>query len=119
MLSDFLEMDHPAVISMHLQSVDQDRAIRTIRRKITDLDKMKIEEQKKAARSGYDLDIIPSDLATYGQEAKKLLQDLQARNERMFLMTFLFMDLGAGRQHHEQCCNRQQCDSQVFHDAVI
>ena len=101
MLSDFLEMDHPAVISMHLQSVDQDRAIRTIRRKITDLDKMKIEEQKKAARSGYDLDIIPSDLATYGQEAKKLLQDLQARNERMFLMTFLFMDLGAGRQQLE------------------
>ena len=35
------------------------------------------------------MDIIPSDLATYGAAAKKLLQDLQSRNERMFLLTFL------------------------------
>ena len=34
---------------------------------------MKIEEQKKAVRSGYDMDIIPSDLATFGNEAKKSL----------------------------------------------
>jgi type IV secretory pathway VirB4 component len=53
---------------------------------------MKIEEQKKAVRSGYDMDIIPSDLATYGSEAKKLLQDLQSRNERMFLLTFLVIN---------------------------
>ena len=63
-----------------------------IKRKITDLDKMKIEEQKKAVRAGYDMDIIPSDLATYGGEAKKLLEDLQSRNERMFLITFLVMN---------------------------
>ena len=43
---------------------------------------MKIEEQKKAIRSGYDMDIIPSDLATYGGEAKNLLRDLQSRNEK-------------------------------------
>ena len=48
---------------------------------------MKIEEQKKAVRAGYDMDIIPSDLATYGNEAKTLLEDLQSRNERMFLVT--------------------------------
>lgn len=47
---------------------------------------MKIEEQKKAIRSGYDMDIIPSDLATYGGEAKNLLRDLQSRNERMFCL---------------------------------
>ena len=67
-------------------------AIRNVKRKITDLDKMKIEEQKKAVRAGYDMDIIPSDLATYGGEAKKLLEDLQSRNERMFLITFLVMN---------------------------
>ena len=37
-----------------------------VKRKITDLDRSKIEEQKKAVRAGYDMDIIPSDLATYG-----------------------------------------------------
>ena len=54
---------------------------------------MKIEEQKKAVRSGYDMDIIPSDLATFGSEAKNLLQDLQSRNERMFLLTFLVVNM--------------------------
>lgn len=91
-LSDFLEMESNLIITMHIQSVDQMKAIKTIKRKITDLDKMKIEEQKKAVRSGYDMDIIPSDLATYGGEAKKLLADLQSRNERMFLMTFLVLN---------------------------
>jgi len=91
-LSDFLDMESNLIVTMHIQSVDQMKAIKTIKRKITDLDKMKIEEQKKAVRAGYDMDIIPSDLATYGGEAKKLLADLQSRNERMFLMTFLVLN---------------------------
>ena len=69
-------MESSLVVSLHVQSVDQVKAIKTIKRKITDLQKMTIEEQKKAVRAGYDMDIIPSDLATYGTEAKKLLQDL-------------------------------------------
>ena len=93
MLADFLDMESSLIVTMHVQSVDQISAIKTIKRKITDLDRMKIEEQKKAVRSGYDMDIIPSDLATYGAEAKKLLQELQSRNERMFLLTFLVLNI--------------------------
>ena len=81
------------IVNLHIRSIDQSEAIKTIKRKITDLDKMKIEEQKKAVRSGYDMDIIPSDLATFGSEAKNLLQDLQSRNERMFLLTFLVANM--------------------------
>lgn len=83
MLADFLDMESSVLVNLHVQSVDQVNAIKTVKRKITDLDKSKIEEQKKAVRAGYDMDIIPSDLATYGAEAKKLLQDLQSRNERI------------------------------------
>ncbi len=101
MLADFLDMESNLIVTMHIQSVDQTKAIKTIKRKITDLDKMKIEEQKKAVRSGYDMDIIPSDLATYGGEAKKLLQDLQSRNERMFLLTFLVMNTADTKQQLE------------------
>ncbi len=97
MLADFLDMESSLIVSMHIQSVDQVKAIKTIKRKITDLDSMKIAEQKKAVRSGYDMDIIPSDLSTYGNEAKKLLQDLQSRNERMFLMTFIVVNFGEGK----------------------
>ena len=92
LLADFLDMESSLIVSLHIQSVDQVKAIKTVKRKITDLDRSKIEEQKKAVRAGYDMDIIPSDLATYGNEAKKLLQDLQSRNERMFLVTFLVLN---------------------------
>ena len=105
MLADFLSMESSLIVTMHVKSIDQISAIKTIKRKITDLDKMKIEEQKKAVRSGYDMDIIPSDLATYGGEAKKLLQDLQSHNERMFLLTFLIMNTAD---------SRQQLDNNIF-----
>ena len=98
MLADFLEMESSLIVSMHIRSVDQVQAIKTVKRKITDLQKMTIEEQKKAVRSGYDMDIIPSDLATYGNEAKKLLQELQSRNERMFLLTFIVLNTANSKQ---------------------
>ena len=93
MLADILDLETGVIVNLHIRSIDQIEAIKTIKRKITDLDKMKIEEQKKAVRSGYDMDIIPSDLATFGSEAKNLLQDLQSRNERMFLLTFLVVNM--------------------------
>ena len=110
MLADFLDMESSLIVTMHIQSVDQTKAIKTVKRKITDLQKMTIEEQKKAVRSGYDMDIIPSDLATYGNEAKKILQDLQSRNERMFLLTFLVLNTAN---------NKQQLGNNVFQASSI
>ena len=101
MLKYFLEMDSSQVITMHLQSVDQNAAIKQIKHTITELDRSKIEEQKKAVRAGYDMDIIPSDLATYGKDAKALLKELQSQNERMFLLTFLVMSTGRTEQELE------------------
>ena len=110
MLADFLDMESSLIVTMHIQSVDQTKAIKTVKRKITDLQKMTIEEQKKAVRSGYDMEIIPSDLATYAGEAKKILQDLQSRNERMFLMTFLVLNTAN---------NKQQLGNNVFQASSI
>ena len=110
MLAEFLDMESSLIVTMHIQSVDQTKAIKTVKRKITDLQKMTIEEQKKAVRSGYDMDIIPSDLASYGNEAKKILQDLQSRNERMFLMTFLVLNTAN---------NKQQLGNNIFQASSI
>ena len=110
MLADFLDMESSLIVNLHIQSLDQVKAIKTVKRKITDLDRAKIEEQKKAVRAGYDMDIIPSDLATYGSEAKKLLQDLQSRNERMFLVTFLVLNTAS---------SQRQLDNNVFQASSI
>ena len=110
MLADILDLETGVVVNLHIRSIDQTEAIKTIKRKITDLDKMKIEEQKKAVHSGYDMDIIPSDLATFGSEAKNLLQDLQSRNERMFLLTFLVVNMAD---------TKRKLDNDVFAAAGI
>jgi type IV secretory pathway VirB4 component len=101
MLADFLDLDTAVTVTIHIKSIDQSEAIKTIKRKLSDLDKMKIEEQKKAVRAGYDMDIIPTDLATYGSEAKTLLEDLQSRNERMFLVTILVLNTAKTKQKLE------------------
>ncbi len=110
MLADFLDMDNSVIINLHIEPMDQQKAIKQIKTKITDLDKMKIEEQKKAVRSGYDMDVLPSDLVTYGGEAKKLLDDLQSRNEKMFLVTVIICNTAQ---------NRQKLDTIVFQTAGV
>ena len=110
MLADFMEAENGIIVNLHIRSIEHNEAIKTIKRKITDLDRMKIEEQKKAVRSGYDMDIIPSDLATYGGEAKNLLRDLQSRNERMFLLTFLVVNMAD---------TKQKLDNEVFAAAGV
>lgn len=110
MLADFLDMDNSLIVNLHVQSINQAKAIRQIKGKITDLDKMKIEEQKKAVRSGYDMDVLPSDLVTYGEEAKKLLEDLQSRNERLFLVTVLILNTEK---------TKQKLDNFIFQTAGI
>ena len=93
MLADFLNTENGIVVNLHVQAIEQTEAIKRVKRKITDLDAMKIQEQKKAVRSGYDMDILPSDLATYGTDAKQLLSKLQTRNERLFMVTFLVLNM--------------------------
>ena len=92
MLSEFLDIDDNINISFHIRAIEQSEAIKMVKRKNTDIDKMRIEENKKAVRSGYDMDIIPSDLITYGEDVKSLLKDLQTRDEKMFVVTIVFMN---------------------------
>ena len=118
MLADFLNMESSLIVSLHIQSIDQTAAIRQIKRKITELDQSKIDEQKKAIRAGYDIDILPSDLATYGGESKKLLEDLQSHNERMFLVTFLVMNTASTRQQLENRVFQAQGIAQKYNCAL-
>ena len=101
LLAELLEMDAEMTVTLHVQTVDQSKAIKTIKGKISDIDKMRVDEQKKAVRSGYDIDILPPDLVTFSKDAAALLADLQSRNERMFLLTFLILNTAPARQQLE------------------
>ena len=101
LLTELLELYAEMTVTMHIQTVDQTKAIKMIKTKVSDIDKMKIESQKQAARSGYDMDILPPDLITYSKDAAALLADLQSRNERMFLLTFLIANTAPSKQRLE------------------
>ncbi len=98
LLAELLELDAEMTITLHIQTVDQTKAVKAIKSKVSDIDKMKVEEQKRAVKSGYDMDILPPDLVTFGQDAKTLLEDLQNHNERMLLLTFLVVNTAATRR---------------------
>ena len=101
LLAEMLELDAELTVTMHIQTVDQLKAIKTIKGKISDIGRMKAEEQKKAVRAGYDMEILPPDLITFSKDAAELLADLQSRNERMFLLTFTVVNLAPNRQRLE------------------
>ena len=116
MLSEFLDIDDNINISFHIKSLEQAEAIKMVKRKNTDVDRMKIEEQKKAVRAGYDMDIIPSDINTFGSDIKNLLHDLQSRDERMFIVTIVMMNFARSIQKIENkidqvssIANRHNC----------
>jgi hypothetical protein len=101
LLLELLEMDAEMTVTLHVQTVDQVKAIKKIKGKVSDIDKMRVEEQKKAIRAGYDPDILPPDLITFSKDAAALLADLQSHNERMFLLTFLIINTAPTRQRLE------------------
>ena len=101
LLAEILELDAELTVTMHIQTVDQLKAIKTIKGKISDIGRMKVEEQKKAVRSGYDMEILPPDLITFSKDAAELLTELQSRNERMLLLTFTVVNIAPTRQRLE------------------
>jgi len=101
MLADFLDLDSALTVTLHIQSIDQSEAIKRIKSKLSDIEKMKLEEQMKAVKQGYDMDIMPPDLIMYSTEAKTLLEDLQSRNERLFLVTIMVLNTASTKSKLE------------------
>lgn len=97
-LVDFLSMDTTQIVTMHLQSIDHVEAIKLVKRKLSDLNRSKIDEQKKAVRSGYDIDILPTEMNSYVDSLTELLKRLTSHTERLFLMTFTLMHTGDSRK---------------------
>lgn len=101
-LSQLLEIEDENInISFHIEPIEQSEAVKKIKSVNTSLDAMKIDEQKRAVRAGYDMDIIPSDLNTFGNDVKALLSDVQSRDEKLFKVTIVLMNYEKSRKKLE------------------
>ena len=83
-LADLLGGDVPMSVAIHLDPMDPAAGKKLVNAKASDIDKMKIEEQKKAIRAGYDPDILPPELANFSEEARRLSREIEKENERLF-----------------------------------
>ncbi|WP_172135563.1 VirB4-like conjugal transfer ATPase, CD1110 family [Adlercreutzia sp. ZJ473] len=97
-LADFLALECPITIDLHLEPLDQLAAKKMVKSKVSDIDKVKIEEQKKAIRAGYDPDILPPDLVTLSNDTRNLNHELENHNERLFKAAFVIVVEGATLQ---------------------
>ncbi len=88
MLTEFLNLDNNIFFNIHLRSWDQTAAIKHIKKKLSELNQMKIKQQTKASEKGYDMDSLSPELRLNIEELERLFKDLSARNERLFLSTF-------------------------------
>ena len=87
-ISDFLDnTEGLASLNFHIKPFDQLKALKYIRGKLSDVQKMKIDEQKKAFQSGYDSDILPESIQIYLEELQGMLEELNSKNERLFEIT--------------------------------
>lgn len=88
-ISEITELNLNLNIALHIEAVEQKEALDLVKRKIAFMEQQKIDEQKRAIKSNYDIDMIPHELKYSLEEAEQLLDDLQNRNQRMFTLTVL------------------------------
>lgn len=89
LLRNLLNIDSNISVSIHMETKDPVKAMKFLKKKLSEIQASKINEQKKAVRTGYDMDIIPSDINTYEQDTLKLLEDLNSSNQKIVQLTFI------------------------------
>ncbi len=105
-LKRLLDIDENMTISIHMKTLDPVTAMKRLKHNLSDIQKMKIEEQKKAVRSGYDMDILPPDITTYEKDTLELLDDLNSSNQKMVQVTFLITCYGRTKKQLENLVQR-------------
>ncbi len=106
LIKKLLDIDDNLTITMHMQTYDPVKAIKMLKTALTNIQKSKIDEQKKAVRSGYDMDILPTDIITYEKDTLELLDDLNTSNQKMIKMTFLITCFGRSKKALENIIQR-------------
>ena len=99
-------VDENISITFHLQTVDPVKAMKHLKGTLTNIQKMKIDEQKKAVRNGYDMEIIPTDISTYEKNTLELLEDLNSSNQKIVKTTFLITCFGRSKRELESVIQR-------------
>lgn len=106
LLKRLLDIDSNISISIHMQTIEPIEAIKLLKRALSDVQKTKIDEQKKAVRAGYDMDILPTDIVLYEKNTMELLDDLNTSNQKLIWTTILISGFGRNKKELESVTQR-------------
>ena len=106
MIRDILDIDSNLVVSIHMKTLEAIEAIKLIKHSLTEIQKEKINEQKKAVRSGYDMDILPTDIILYERDTMDLLNKLSTSNQKLIWTTILISCFGRDKREMESVVQR-------------
>lgn len=101
-LKSFLELQNLFCVNIHAEPFDQVSALKFIKRKLTNVEQMKIDEQKKATQSGYDPNILPLQIQMYIDDLEDLLEKLNSKNERLFHINISIRNYATDKKELEQ-----------------
>ena len=120
-VSEITELNFNLNVTLHIEAIEQKEALDLVKRKIAFMEQQKIDEQKKAIKSNYDVEMIPHELKYSLEEAEQLLDDLQNKNQRMFTLTALLYTCADSKEKLQEqifqitsVCRKNGCTTETL-----
>ncbi len=88
-LTDVADLPANLLLTVHFRSMRQDQAIKLVRNQTTNIAANVVTAQKQAAKAGYSSDLISPELQKAQEEARKLMEDITTRNQKLFFVTLV------------------------------
>lgn len=88
--TDFSNLPCNMLVSASFSPMDQNEAIKMVKRQGVNISSDILESQKKAAKNGYSSDLVSPTLLENKEEAEELLDGLTRDNSKLYPLTFAF-----------------------------
>lgn len=89
MLRKILQTDSNILFSIHAHSMSPEKALKELKRALSDVQKRKVDEQQKNSRKGVDWDILPVEILAQEENLKTTLDNVRSGDDRLFLTTII------------------------------
>ena len=101
-LADIVDLPLPMEVTWFVQPMDKSKAINFVRARSAWIDKEIIEEQRSAVNKGYDFSILPQELKYSKEETLDVLDNLQNKNQRLYVFTGLVYTYAPSKEQLDQ-----------------
>lgn len=101
-LADISDILCNMLIGIHYQPIEQAKAMKTIHNMMLNIDGQIAKHQKDAAQGGYSIDLIPPALAKQQKYTRDLIDDMVARDQKMFFVTLAVTVFGSSKEEVEE-----------------